>query len=127
MHGYTIDPDYYKRNPDKYKIAGLCVLVGIAGYFIHYTIAILTYEKHARELSKMSTALNEQLVQTRLDARERASMEEIRGNNSEFEKLLAKYEAAQNKNKGVPRAQKDGWIKIDSPSDIKKRHSIFRP
>ena len=107
MYGYKVDPDYYQRNPDKYKIAGLCVLIAIAGYFIHYTIAMLTYEKHARELSKMSTALNEQLVQTRLDARERGSMEE-RGNNSEFDKLLAKYQSAQNKNKGLSPAEKDG-------------------
>ena len=62
FYGYPgTDPDYYKKNPDKWKIAGLCVVAIVFGFLIHFTIAKLSADAHGRYLDQNTERINQQL------------------------------------------------------------------
>lgn len=51
--GYHVDPDF-KYGQDVYPIAGLCIIVAVVGYIIHFQIAKMTAAKHTEALDKMT-------------------------------------------------------------------------
>jgi len=64
FHGYPpVDPDYYKRNPDRWKMAGLCVVIGVFGFIIHFSIAKLSADKQGRYLDENTLYFNQQKQQ----------------------------------------------------------------
>ena len=92
MYGYKIDPDYYKKNPDKYKMAGLCVVFIVLGYIIHFTIAKLSAQKQGRWLDQNTERYNQQLELVKLNAQKRGKIEK---GGDEYEKILAKLKSDQ--------------------------------
>jgi len=92
MYGYKIDPDYYIKNPDKYKMAGLCVVFMILGYIIHFTIAKLSAQKQGRWLDQNTERYNQQLELVKSNAQKRGKLEK---GGVEYEKMLAKLKSDQ--------------------------------
>jgi uncharacterized membrane protein YciS (DUF1049 family) len=76
-YGYNkIDQNFFKRDNGHYKVAGLCVVVLIVGFCVHWSIAMMSYEKHSRELGK----LHSKLYQIEVDAKAKAQASGLTGN-----------------------------------------------
>ena len=58
VYGYYKDV-HFQYNSDKYWIAGACIFVAIASYFIHFNIAKLSYKSHVNALDRMTKELSE--------------------------------------------------------------------
>jgi len=57
--GYDIDQEFqYGR--DTYLVAGLCVVIIVAGYCMHYRIAKMTSQKHSENLAALTAKLTEE-------------------------------------------------------------------
>ena len=86
FHGYPgPDPDYYKKNPDRWKIAGLCVFAIVFGFFIHFTIAKLSADAHGRYLDQNTDRINKQLQLARESNQKRGPL--IKG-NEEYNRIV---------------------------------------
>jgi len=65
--GYDVDPQFqYGR--DTYLVAGLCVVIIVAGYCMHFRIAKMTSEKHSRNLAELTAKLTEEENNVRTQA-----------------------------------------------------------
>ena len=95
VHGYKVDPNYYDKNPDKNKIAGLCVLAMILGYFVHYQIAKLSARKHSAWLDSNTTKLSQNLQRRRENAEKRGPLEK----GEEYDRLQAMLKEEVERNK----------------------------
>ena len=95
VHGYKVDPNYWDKNPDKNKIAGLCVLAMILGYFVHYQIAKLSARKHSAWLDSNTTKLSQNLQRRRENAEKRGPLEK----GEEYDRLQAMLKEEVERNK----------------------------
>merc|ERR1711997_1189718 len=71
-----------RANNDTYIVAGLCVVIMIVGYSIHYRIASITAEKHSKNLEEMSNQLQAEYNSVKLRAMQAALPEGKYGNAS---------------------------------------------
>jgi len=86
FYGYPgTDPDYYKKNPDKWKIAGLCVVAIVFGFIIHFTIAKLSADAHGRYLDQNTERINQQLRLNRENNQKRGP---ITKGSEEYNKIV---------------------------------------
>ena len=95
VHGYKVDPNYWDKNPDKNKIAGLCVLAMILGYFVHYQIAKLSARQHSAWLDSNTTKLSQNLQKRRENAEKRGPLEK----GEEYDRLQAMLKEEVERNK----------------------------
>jgi len=91
-YGYKVDPNYWNKNRDKYKIAWLCIGIMILGFVIHFQIARLTAVKHAQWLDNNTKNLNNSIEERRANAQKLGS---IKKGEDGYNTLLAKYKAGQ--------------------------------
>ena len=71
-----------RANNDTYIVAGLCVVIMIVGYSIHYRIASITAEKHSKNLEEMSNQLQAEYNSVKLRAMQATLPEGKYGNAS---------------------------------------------
>jgi len=98
MYGYKVDPKYYDKNPDRYKMAGICVLSIIFGYIVHYLIAKMSAQKQSRWLDENTVKYNQQLALVRQNAEKRGKL--VKGSD-EYNKILASFNEEVRKNKEI--------------------------
>lgn len=65
--GYHVDPNW-QYGKDIYIVAGLCVFIAVAGFIIHYNIAMMTYENHNAAMKKVSDEIESEIEEVRRKA-----------------------------------------------------------
>jgi len=65
--GYHVDPNFSYGN-DTYVIAGMCVVIIIVGFFVHFKIARISYESHTATLNAMTKKISDEYESSRVNA-----------------------------------------------------------
>ena len=123
--GFNVDPNF-RYGKDTYFIAGLCVVIMVVGYVIHYKIAMISYENHAQKLNEMTARLNKEYEEVRskaMNAKHRGGITEgnvsvrnwIMDNDNANGDELRKYDAMMARKAAARRAKLD---QLKEPQEI---------